>query len=154
MVKPYSTTCVFPRTFIANENIFASKCFFGVTIIIFKKRVMHFALQATPVKSAHLHTFRCYYPLKKLLGLFYSPCCFWILNGKIHYQRWFFWMNIHCYKRGVTKSTYVRICIELQNYWRSVEMRTDTLKKESHIAFRHPISSFAPYSEKKRGGKL
>ena len=63
-------------------------------------------------------------------------------------------MNINCYKRGVTKSTYVRICIELQNYWRSVEMRTDTLKKESHIAFRHPISSFAPYSEKKRGGKL
>ena len=46
-----------------------------------------------------------------------------------------------------------KIRIELQNYWRSVEMRTDTLKKESHIAFRHPISSFTPYSEKERGGK-
>ena len=29
-------------------------------------------------------------------------------------------------------------------------MRTDTLKKESHIAFRHPISSFTPYSERQR----
>ena len=150
-----------------SKNIYCQWKYFCLKMLFrrdnhyFQKKSNAFALQATPVKSAHLHTFRRYYPLKKLLELFYSPCCFWILNGNIFIIRndSFEWIST-VINGGLQKAPILcnlkasRISIELQNYWRSVEMRTDTLKKESHIAFRHPISSSTPYSETERSGKL
>ena len=126
-----------------------------------KKRVMLLHSKPPLLRAPIYILFGAIIHWKNYWGYFIPHAVFWILNGNIFIIKndSFEWISTIT-NGGLQKAPILcnlkasRICIELQNYWRSVEMRTDTLKKESHIAFRHPISSSTPHSETERSGKL